>query len=68
MNNNGNKQLLKYSGLATQFLVGIGLAVYGGMHLDRWMNFDMPLAVWILPLLLIIGVIIMIIKDTTPKK
>ena len=66
-NNNGNKQLLKYAGLATQFLIGIGLAVYGGLLLDRWMRFDVPLAVWILPLLLIIGVIIKIIKDTQKK-
>jgi len=68
MNNNGNKELLKYAGLATQFLVGIGLFVYIGLLLDRWMKFDLPLAVWILPLLLIIGVIIKIIKDTAQKK
>jgi hypothetical protein len=63
--NNGNKQLLKYAGLATQFLVGIGLSVFAGIHVDRWLNFKTPLAVWILPLLLITGVIIKIIKDTS---
>lgn len=68
MNKNGNDQLLKYAGLATQFLIGIGLAVYAGMRVDKWMKFQLPLAVWILPLLLIVGVIIKIIKDTTQKK
>ena len=68
MNKNNNTSLLKYAGLATQFLVGIGLAVYGGMHLDKWLKFKTPLAVWVLPLLLISGVIYKIIKDTSAKK
>jgi hypothetical protein len=66
--NKGNNQLLKYAGLATQFLVGIGLSVYAGLRLDQWMNFDTPTAVWVLPLLLITGVIIKIIKDTSKKR
>jgi len=65
--NKGNSQLLKYAGLATQFLVGIGLAVYAGIHLDRCCNFQTPVAVWVLPLLLITGVIIKIIRDTSNK-
>lgn len=68
MNNNSNNQLLKYAGLATQFLVGIGLAVFLGLRFDKWLKFELPLAVWILPLLLIVGVITKIIKDTTQKK
>jgi len=68
MNNKSNNQLLKYAGLATQFLIGIGLSVYGGLHIDRWLSFKTPLAVWILPLLMITGVIIKIIKDTSQKK
>lgn len=68
MNKNNNTSLLKYAGLATQFLVGIGLAVYGGIHLDRWLNLKTPVAVWVLPLLLISGVIYKIIKDTSAKK
>jgi hypothetical protein len=67
MNKKSNSHLLKYAGLATQFLVGIGLAVFGGLYLDKWMNVNMPLAVWILPLLVITGVIIKIIKDTGQK-
>ena len=65
--NKGNQQLLKYAGLATQFLIGIGLAVYGGIYIDKWMKFETPLAVWILPLLLITAMIIKIIKDTAKK-
>ncbi len=68
MNKPGNNLLWKYAGLATQFLVGIGLALYAGLKLDQWLKIKMPLAVWVLPLLLILGVIIKIIIDTASKK
>lgn len=69
MNKPDNKNLLwKYAGLATQFLVGIGLFVYIGMKVDKWLKIKVPVAVWVLPLLLIIGVMIKIIKDTAQKK
>ncbi len=54
--------------MATQFLVGIGIAVYAGKKLDERLVTGMPLAVWVLPLLLIVAVIYKIIKDTAPKK
>ena len=68
MNKPGNNLLWKYAGLATQFLVGIGLALYAGLKLDQWLKIKMPLAVWVLPLLVILGVIIKIIIDTASKK
>ena len=68
MNKPGNNLLWKNAGLATQFLVGIGLALYAGLKLDQWLKLKMPLAVWVLPLLLILGVIIKIIIDTASKK
>ncbi len=54
--------------MATQFLVAIGIAVFGGMQLDKWMKLKTPLAVWVLPLLVITAVIVKIIKDTARKK
>ena len=68
MNKHGNKQLWKYAGMATQFLAGIGIALYAGMKVDLWFKLKMPVAVWGLPLLLILGMIIRIIYDTSPKK
>ena len=68
MNEPNNNLLWKYAGLATQFLVGIGLAVYAGLKIDEWLKIKTPLAVWVLPLLLITAVIIKIIKDTAKKK
>jgi hypothetical protein len=69
MNKTDNKNLLmKYAGLAVQFLAGIGLFVYLGMRIDKWLKLATPVAVWVLPLLLITGVIIKIVKDTAQKK
>ena len=68
MNKPDNKLLWKYAGLATQFLVGIGLAVFLGNKADKALENRTPVAVWVLPLLLIIAVIYAIIRDTAQKK
>ncbi len=63
----GDRQLLRYAGLATQFLVSIGVGVFIGLKADQWLKFSTPWFVWILPLLIIVGVIVTIIKDTSKK-
>jgi hypothetical protein len=60
--------LWKYAGLGTQFLVGIALALYAGLRVDEFFHWHSPVAVWVLPLLLIVGVMIKIIADTNTKK
>lgn len=54
--------------MATQFLVAIAIGVYAGMKIDEWQKFKNPLAVWLLPLLIIAGYTYKIIKDTSRKK
>jgi hypothetical protein len=71
INNTDNKKnfpLWKYAGMATQFLVGLGLGVFIGMKADKWLHFRIPVLVWLLPLLIITGVIIKIVKDTSKSK
>jgi hypothetical protein len=59
----GNEKLLvKYLGLATQLMVSLGLAVFGGLKLDKWLSFSTPL-----PLLVLVVMIWQIIKDTSKK-
>jgi len=67
-NSESNKQLLRYAGLAMQFLVSIGLCVFLGIKVDRWLKISIPLLVWLLPLLVIIGIIIKIVKETGKRK
>lgn len=63
-----NSSFWKYAGLSTQLLVGIGLSLYIGLRVDQFFHWRTPLAVWILPLLLIVSVIVKIVVDTNPKK
>ncbi len=65
--NDSNKILLRYAGLGFQFMVGIGLAVFAGIKADEWLNMGFPLLVWLIPLLIIIGVIIKTTVDTGKK-
>lgn len=65
--NDSNKILLRYAGLGFQFLVGIGLAVFAGIKADEWLNISFPLLVWLIPLVIIIGVIIKVVVDTGKK-
>ncbi|HVZ96210.1 MAG TPA: hypothetical protein VG847_05000 [Chitinophagaceae bacterium] len=67
-NNDGNKQLMRYAGLAMQFLAGIGIAVFIGLKADGWIKLSFPLLVWLLPLLVIFGMMYSVFKDTSKKK
>ena len=57
--------LLRYAGLATQLLVSIGLSVYLGLWFDKHFLHAIPIFVWLLPMVVFIGLIIKIIKDTS---
>lgn len=62
-----NRLLLKYLGFGTQIMVSLALAVFIGLKLDKWFSFSTPLLVWILPLLILTGMIWQVIKDTSKK-
>ena len=59
--------LLKYAGLTTQILVGIGIAVFAGYYIDHLFKTSYPILVWILPLIVIIMIIVKVAKDTSSK-
>lgn len=63
-----NKILLRYAGMGAQILVSLGLAVFVGLKLDALVRTPFPILVWLLPLLVIIGMIIKTIKDTSRQK
>lgn len=56
--------MMKYAGMATQFLVSIGLSVYLGLKLDGWLDISFPVLVWMIPLLVIIFTIYKLVKET----
>ncbi len=67
MQDKPNNPLMQYAGLAVQLAAGLLLAVYAGMWLDKWIAFGIPLLIWLLPLLLLIGMMIKVIRDTSKK-
>ena len=62
-----NRELMQYAGMGAQFLVSIAIGIFIGLKLDDWLNFSFPLLVWLMPLLIIIGLTIKIVKDTSKK-
>jgi len=65
--NNSNRILLQYAGLGAQILVSLGLAVFIGFKADKTFHFSFPILVWLLPLLVLIGMILKMIRDTSKK-
>jgi len=63
-----NNLLMQYLSFAWQLIAGIAIFVYLGMLADRLIKTNMPLMVWIFPLLVIIGMMIKVIRDTSNKK
>jgi hypothetical protein len=62
-----NKLLFQYAGFAAQLMVSLGLSAYVGLQVDRRLSIKFPLLVWVLPLLVLAGMILKVIKDTSNK-
>lgn len=60
--------LMRYAGLGSQILVSLGIAVFGGYKIDKWLKIPLPLLVWLLPLIVLIAMIYKLIKETSGKK
>lgn len=63
-----NRLLWLYAGFAFQLVAALAVGVYVGLKLDARLKLQMPLLVWLLPLLIIIALIIKVIKDTGSRK
>lgn len=68
MLNKKDNSLLQYAGIATQLLIGLGLITYLGIWIDKKLLITTPLFIWILPLLLLVGMLLKAIKDTNKKQ
>lgn len=59
--------LAQYVGLGLQLLSAIGFALFVGIKADAQLQWNIPLLSWLLPLLVIIGMIIKLLKETGKK-
>jgi chromate transport protein ChrA len=66
--NNNYSDLLRYASMGTQIFVALGLAVFVGLKADRWLKISAPLLVLILPVILLVGIIYKIVKETSKQK
>ena len=67
--NNANKNLLlQYAGIGAQILAGLLLGIFLGKWIDEKLHLKYPILIWLLPLLVIIGMMIKAVKDTSNKK
>ena len=60
--------LLKYGSFAFQLLVVLVLVIFLGVKLDKKIGSDFLLFSWLFPLVVILGMIIKVLKDTARKK
>lgn len=62
-----NNLLLRYAGFAFQLMAALAVGVLGGYWLDKWIKPGIPIFIWVLPLLILIGILIRVVKDTSQK-
>ena len=63
-----NNEFLKYAGMATQFIVTLGVAIFIGFKVDQWIGWRFPLLTILLPLAAIISLLYKIYIESNPKK
>jgi branched-subunit amino acid permease len=59
--------LMRYAGLGAQFFVSLGLAVFAGYKIDKWIHISIPLLVWLFPFIVLCVMIYNLIKETSKR-
>jgi hypothetical protein len=62
------QNILRYAGLATQWLVMLGVAVWGGINADGWLNWKVPVCTILFPLAALIFSLWRLIKELNKAK
>ena len=66
--NKNYSDLLRYASMGTQIFVALGLAVFVGLKIDKWLKISAPLLVIVLPVIVLVGIIYKIVKETSKQK
>ena len=65
--NKSKSDLMRYAGLGMQLFVSLGLAVFAGYKVDKWVGMNFPVLVWALPLVVLFLIIYKLIKETSKR-
>ncbi len=60
--------MMRYAGLATQWMVMMGLGTWAGFKLDKYLNWGVPLFIILFPLVSLVVSLYQIIKEFSKKK
>ena len=66
--NKSYSDLLRYASMGTQIFVALGLAVFVGLKIDKWLKISAPLLVLVLPVVVLVGIIYKIVRETSKQK
>ena len=66
--NKNYSDLLRYASMGTQIFVALGLAVFVGLKIDKWLKISAPLLVIVLPVIVLVGIIYKIVRETSKQK
>ena len=64
----GQRNTLRYAGMATQWMVSLLVAVWLGLKLDKWIGWKFPVMLIILPILTLSGLFWQLIKSFNKPK
>jgi type IV secretory pathway TrbD component len=67
MQQQNNNDLMRYAGMGAQIFASLGIAVFIGYKIDKWLAISFPILVWLLPVLVLTIFIYKLIKETKPK-
>jgi len=59
---------MHYAGLATQWMAMLGVSVWAGYKIDKWINWKFPLFLILFPLISLSVSLWQIIKDSSKTK
>ena len=65
---NRRRELIRWAGLSTEVMASVGVSVWLGVKADKWLKLSFPILSWLLPLLVIVGLLINLVKAGTKKK
>jgi len=61
------KELIRWAGLGTEMVASVGLSVFLGVKADKWLKLSFPILSWVLPLLVIAGLLINLVRSGSKK-
>lgn len=62
------RELIRWAGLGTQVVTSVGVSVFLGVKADKWLKLSFPILSWVLPLLVIAGLLINLVREGSKKK